>query len=174
MPGERRQRDEEEEEEREREEQAEAAGQSISSGSVRHRAAGAPLALLLPRAARSRGPRAQDCKCSAGGRGYHRGSGKNRARGCCPQLRRQPLPRASPGRHGLCPFSPGRRKVDGDRRHWVPGPKSWLGQGGGGRVQLAPARLVSQEAPQSAWVPREPRGAAPPPRTGAGARAATE
>lgn len=104
---------------------AEAAGQSSSSGNVRHWAAGAPIPSCSPRL-----PGAKDTGLQVQVGAHRQGRRKNQVTGHCPQLHHRHLPEASPGCHSLCPFSPGRRKVDGTAATRSPDQKAGWGEWG--------------------------------------------
>lgn len=154
MPGERQQRDEEEEDEEEAV-AAEAAGQSSSSGNVRHWAAGAPIPSCSPRL-----PGAKDTGLQVQVGAHRQGRRKNQVTGHCPQLHHRHLPEASPGCHSLCPFSPGRRKVDGTAATRSPDQKAGWGEWGTACPGQAaePRDTPPPQPPEDPW---EPRGAVP-------------
>lgn len=145
-------------------------GGPASSGNDRHWAAGAPIPSCSPRppGAQGTGWGHRTAPCRSGTHNY--GSGKNRARGLCPQPHHQHLPQASPGRHSLCPYGPGRRKVDGTAATRPPDQRAAWGQGGAACHGQAGEPRGPQ--PTTTGFPGSPEGQ--PPRMGSRARVATK
>ena len=116
-----------------------------------------PTSSCSPRPPGAKGTRKRQ-RTAAAARGQHsQRSGKSRAKGHRPRLHRQRLPRASPGRHSLCPFGPGGRKVDGPAATGSPDRRAGRGEQGAGCPSQA-----GEQRPQPPEDPWEPRGAPTP------------